>query len=90
MVHGIRASNPHGLNKGHGLKFYVGSWVWQETFEEGWRIYQSKCCEYSNKDEDNCLKTLHDKNNAKLFDYKSYQQNALLFVKIEKELIKNG
>ena len=25
MFNGIRASNPHGLDKGHGLKFCVGS-----------------------------------------------------------------
>ena len=33
---GIRASNPDGLNKGHGSIFRLGSWVWQ-TPEEGRR-----------------------------------------------------
>ena len=41
--------------KGHGLKFCVGSRVWQETVE-GQRRYQPKH-EYNNKDEDNNLKT---------------------------------
>ena len=61
MVNGIWASDPHWLNKGCGSKFHVGSWVQQETPEEGQRKYQPKC-EYSNKDEDNNPKTLNDKN----------------------------
>ena len=59
MVNGIRASNLHGLNKGCGLKFHVGSQVWQ-TPDEGWRIHQPQHCEY-NKDEDNRPKTKNDK-----------------------------
>ena len=62
MVNGIRESNPHELNKGHGLKFHVGSRVQQETPEEGRRTLWPKHCEYNNKYEDNCLKTLKDKN----------------------------
>ena len=50
MVNGIRASDPHGLNKGCGLKFCVGSRVWQETPEEGQMTYRLKRCEYNNKD----------------------------------------
>ena len=50
----------HGLNKGHGSKFCVGSQVRRETLESR-RAYQLKCCEYNNKDEDNTLKTLNDK-----------------------------
>ena len=42
-------------------KFCVGSWVWQETLE-GQMIYQPKRFEYNNKDEDDNLKTLNDKN----------------------------
>ena len=53
MVNEIRASDPSRLNKGHGLKFRVGSQVRQETPEKDWRTYQPKCCEYNNKDEDN-------------------------------------
>ena len=34
----------------------------QGTPEEGWRIQQPKRCEKNNKDEDNCLETLTDKN----------------------------
>ena len=37
MVNGIRTSNPRGLNKGHGLKFRVGSQV-QQTPEESRNI----------------------------------------------------
>ena len=60
MINGIRVSDPRGINKGLGLKFYVSSGVQQESFE-GLRIYRPKC-EYSNKEEGNCLKTLIDKN----------------------------
>ena len=62
MANGIRASNLHGLNKGHGSNSCVASRVWQETPEESWRTYQLKHCEYDNKDEDSSLKTLNDKN----------------------------
>ena len=47
-------------------KFCVGSQVRQETLVEGWRTYQLKRCEYNNKDEDNSLKTLNDKNHQAL------------------------
>ena len=60
MVNGIRASNPCGLNKGHGSKFYVGSQVRQETPEEGERTHWLKR-EYNNKNEDNSPKTWNDK-----------------------------
>ena len=53
---------PYGLNKGHDLKFCVGSQVQQATLKEGWRTHWLKRCEYNNKDEDNSLKTLNDKN----------------------------
>ena len=66
MVNGIRANDPHGLNKGCGLKFHVDSRVQQETPEKGRRTYQPKCCEY-NKDEDNSLKNLNNKNNLIVF-----------------------
>ena len=62
MLNRIRISDSHRLNKGHGLKFHVGSWVRQETPAEGRRTHWPKHCEYDNKDEDNCLKTLNDKN----------------------------
>ena len=65
MVNGIRTSDTCGLNKVHGSKFHVGYWVWQ-TPEEAWKAYQLKCCEYNNKDEDNSLKTLIDKNQLHL------------------------
>ena len=61
MVNGFRACNPRGLNKGRGSKFRFSSRVRQETLEEGRRTYRPKCCEYNNKDEDNCPKTLNDK-----------------------------
>ena len=65
MDNGIRKSESHGLNKGCGLKFHEGSWVWQ-TPEEGLRTYWPKHCEYNNKDEDNSRKTLNDKNQQTL------------------------
>ena len=52
----------HGLNKGHGSKIHVGSWVQQEIPEEGLRTYRPKHCVYNNQDEDNSLKTLNDNN----------------------------
>ena len=61
MVNRIRTDDPHGFNKGHSSKFCVGSWV-QQTPEEGWRTYRSKCCGNNNKDEDNKPNTLNDKN----------------------------
>ena len=60
MINGIY---PCGLDKGFGLKFFIGSRVWQETFAEGWRKNQPKRGEYSNKDEDNTMNILNDKNN---------------------------
>ena len=61
MANGIRTGNPRGFNKGHSSKFCDGSRVWQ-TPEEGRRTYWLKCCGNNNKDEDNSLKTLNDKN----------------------------
>ena len=65
MVNGIGTSDPCGLNKGCGLKFHVGFWVWQ-TPEEGQRTYRLKHCEYNNKDKDNSLKTWKGKNHQAL------------------------
>ena len=48
--------------KGFELKFSVGSRIWQETLEEGWKTHRPKRCEYNNKDEDNSLNTINDKN----------------------------
>ena len=73
MVNGIRASEPHGLNKGCGLKFHVGFWFRQETSEEGWRTHLPKRCEYNDKDEDNSPKTLNDKNES-ICSFPSYGQ----------------
>ena len=44
------------------MKFCVGSRVQQEIPEEGQRMHWLKCCDYNNKDEDNSLNTLNDKN----------------------------
>ena len=57
MVNGIRASDPHGLNKGCGSN--LGSRVRQETPGVGRRIYRAKRCEYKN--EDSCPKTWNDR-----------------------------
>ena len=61
MANGIRTGDPQGFNKGHSLKFPVGSRV-QQTHEEGRRTYHPKRCGNKNKDEDNSPKTLNDKN----------------------------
>ena len=62
MANGIRTDDPsRGFNKGHSLRFREGSRV-RQTPEEGRRTYQPKCCGNKNKDEDNSLKTLNDKN----------------------------
>ena len=39
MVNGIRTLYPHGLNKGYGSKFCVGSQVHHEAPEEGQRTH---------------------------------------------------
>ena len=61
MAKGIRTGNPRGFNKGRSSNFREGSWVWQ-TPEEGRRTYWLKRCGNNNKDEDNSLKILNDKN----------------------------
>ena len=61
MINWIRTIYPHGLNKGFSSKFYVGSWVQQETLEAGLRMHLLKYCEYNNKAEDNNLNTVNDK-----------------------------
>ena len=61
MVNGIRTIYSYGLNKEFGSRFYVGSWVQQDTSEDSWRIYQPKCCEYNNEDEDNSPNILSEK-----------------------------
>ena len=53
MINGIRASDPHGLNKGRGSKFCIVYRVPLETPEEGRRIYRLKRCGNNNKDEGN-------------------------------------
>ena len=60
MANRIGKGDPRGFNKGHNLKFRVGSRV-QQTPEEGQRTYQPKCCGNNNKDQDNSPKTLIDK-----------------------------
>ena len=78
MVNGLSTSKSHGLNKGHGSKLHVGSWV-QQTTEEGWRKYCPKCWEYNNKDEDNSLKTLNNKNHqasSKKFRQLTFTKNV--------------
>ena len=61
MANGIRTSDPRGFNKERSLKFRVGSQV-RQTPEVGHRTYQLKRCGNNNKDEDNSMKTLNDKN----------------------------
>ena len=61
MVNRIRTSDPLGLNKRHGAKFRIGCRV-KQTSEEGQRTYRPKHCEYGNKDDGCCSKTLNNKN----------------------------
>ena len=61
MTNGIRTGDSRGFNKGRSSKFREGSRV-RLTSEEGRRTYRPKRCENNNKDEDNSLKTLNDKN----------------------------
>ena len=61
MVNGIRTGDTRGFNKGRSSKFREGSRV-RQIPEEGRRTYRPKRCGNSNKDEDNCPKTLNDKN----------------------------
>ena len=61
MANEIRTGDPRGFNKGRSSKFREGSRV-RQTPEEGRRTYQPKRCGNNNKDEDNSLKKLNDKN----------------------------
>ena len=78
MVNEIRTSNPHGLNKGCGLKFHVGSHV-SQTPEEGWRTYWPKYYEYNNRDEDNSPKNLNAKKSSSFI---SHIQTIDIFITI--------
>ena len=62
MVNGIRTIYPHELNNGFGSKFHISSCGRNETPEESRIMHQPTCCKYNNKDEDNSLNTLNDKN----------------------------
>ena len=64
MDNGMRTGDPPGFTKGRNLKFCVGSRVRQKT-EESRGIYLPKRC--GNKDEDNSMKPLNDKNIYKMF-----------------------
>ena len=66
MVNGIRASDPHGLNKGQGSKFRVGSRVLQVTPEECRKTHWSKHCEYNDKNQNISPKALDYKNHQVL------------------------
>ena len=61
MANGIRTGDPHGFNKGCSSKFCEDSRV-RQTPEEGQRTYWPKRCRNNNKDEDNSLENLNDKN----------------------------
>ena len=61
MANGIRTGDPCGFNKGRSSKFHEDSQV-RQTPEEGRRTYQTKRYGNNNKDEDNSLKNLNDKN----------------------------
>ena len=65
MANGIRTGDPCGFNKGCSSKFHEGSQV-RKIPEEGRRTYRPKLCGNNNKDEDNNLKTLNDRNQQAL------------------------
>ena len=87
MANGIRTGDPRGFNKGRSSKFREGSRV-RQTHEEGRRTYRLKRCENSNKEEDNCPKTLNDKNqqasSQKFRQLKSYEvTNQFLWFQLQ-------
>ena len=61
MANGIRTSDSCRFNKGRSSKFRKGSRA-RQIPKEGQRTYWPKHCGNNNKDEDNSLKTLNDKN----------------------------
>ena len=61
MANGIRIDDPRGFSKRYSSKFHDGSQVRQSP-EEDQRTYRLKHYGNNNKDEDNSLKTLNDKN----------------------------
>ena len=61
MANRIRIADPHGFNKGRNSTFREGFRVQQKP-KEGRRTYRPKRCANNNKDEDDSLKTLNDKN----------------------------
>ena len=61
MANRIRTGDSRGFNKGRCSKFREGSRV-RQTPGQGQRTYQPKHCGNNNKDEDNSLKSLNDKN----------------------------
>ena len=65
MANGIRTGDPYGFNKGLSSKFHEGSQV-RQTPEEGRRTYRPKRCRNNNKDADDSLKNLNDKNQQAL------------------------
>ena len=85
MVIVIRTIYTRGLNKSFGLKFRVGSQVWQETLEEGRRTNRPKR-EYNNKDEDNSPNTLNDKNyQASSPQFRQVKHCWLIFIACQPE-----
>ena len=61
MANRIRTFDSCGFNKGRSSKFREGSRV-RQTPEEDKKAYLPKRCVNNNKDEDNSLKTLDNKN----------------------------
>ena len=65
------------------LKVYVGSQVEYETPEEDRRTHWLKHCEYNNKDEDNNLNTISDKDNqASSQEFRQVLLDAFCIVKV--------
>ena len=79
MANGIRTGNPRGFNKGRSSKFREASTV-RQIPGEGRRTYQPKHCENNNKDENNSLKTLNDKNQRFDIVFQNYKTQELNLV----------
>ena len=82
-------ATPRGFNKGRSSKFHEGSQV-RQTPEEGWRTYQLNHCGNNNKDEDNTLKTLHDKNHqasSQKFRQLTLEYTVTVFMKMMKDFL---
>ena len=67
MANGIRTDDPRGFNKGRSYKFREGS-EFDKPLKKPEDI-SAKRCRNNHNDEDNCPKTLNDKNQNTFMRY---------------------